>query len=124
MTRIDAVSVPSAPVALRPREEEPVDRRPAVETVIDEAVKAAAQSHALEMAADSRAREIAARLAGEAPRPDAKLEVVDDADAGLFVYRTVDRRTGEVLRQWPIEEVLRLRSYLRELEGLIVDQRV
>jgi uncharacterized FlaG/YvyC family protein len=38
----------------------------------------------------------------------------DDA-AGILVYRTVDKVTGEVVRQFPDEMVLKLKAYVREM---------
>lgn len=44
-----------------------------------------------------------------APEPDLRL-VIEEGQAGVFVYKTIDRRTGEVVLQLPREEVLRLRD--------------
>lgn len=44
-----------------------------------------------------------------APEPDLRL-VIEEGQAGVFVYKTIDRRTGEVVLQLPREEVLRLRE--------------
>ncbi|HYF21852.1 MAG TPA: hypothetical protein VD929_00495 [Caulobacteraceae bacterium] len=41
---------------------------------------------------------------------DYRLVIEEDPEAGTFVYKTLDRRTGEVVRQAPREEVLRLRE--------------
>ena len=38
----------------------------------------------------------------------------DDA-AGMLVYRTVDKVTGEVVRQFPDEMILKLKAYAREM---------
>ncbi len=35
----------------------------------------------------------------------------------------MDRETGEVRNQWPAEELLKFREYLRGLEGVLVDLR-
>ena len=43
-----------------------------------------------------------------APQPDLRLVIEDQA--GAFVYKTIDRRTGEVVLQLPREEVLRMRE--------------
>jgi flagellar protein FlaG len=43
------------------------------------------------------------------PEPDLRL-VIEEGQAGSFVYKTIDRRTGEVILQLPREEVLRMRD--------------
>jgi flagellar protein FlaG len=44
---------------------------------------------------------------------DFRLVIEEDPETGTFVYKTLDRRTGEVVNQFPREQVLRL----RETEG-------
>jgi flagellar protein FlaG len=39
--------------------------------------------------------------------------VIEEDSAGSFVYKTLDRRTGEVVNQFPREQMLRL----KEAEG-------
>jgi flagellar protein FlaG len=39
--------------------------------------------------------------------------VIEEDPSGSFIYKTLDRRTGEVVNQFPREQVLRL----RETEG-------
>jgi flagellar protein FlaG len=41
---------------------------------------------------------------------DLRLEIVEDQATGTYVYKTVNRRTGEVVQQLPREEILRLRD--------------
>jgi len=57
--------------------------------------------------------------------PDnSKLQISQDKDTGTFVYRSIDPSTGEVIRQWPPEQLLKLRESLRQMDGMIVDQHV
>jgi uncharacterized FlaG/YvyC family protein len=51
-----------------------------------------------------------------------RLRIEHDAGSGNYVYKGIDRETGEVKRQWPAEEILRLHAFLRELDGLVVDK--
>lgn len=51
-----------------------------------------------------------------------KLSIDVDNDSGLFVYKGVDKQSGEVVSQFPAEEVLALIAYYREAEGLVIDQ--
>jgi flagellar protein FlaG len=41
---------------------------------------------------------------------DLRLEIEEDQASGTYVYKTIDRRTGEVVQQFPREEILRLRQ--------------
>ena len=52
---------------------------------------------------------------------DTKLSIDRDEDTGLFIYRTVDRRSGEVVRQFPPEDILKYIVSVRKAEGLVVD---
>jgi hypothetical protein len=63
----------------------------------------------------------------EAPRPiepvvlvepSTRLTITKDEAANAFVYRSISAETGEVLWQYPVEQVLRMAHRLRELEGL------
>ena len=55
---------------------------------------------------------------------NSKLQIEQDKETGTFIYRSVDPETGEVLRQWPPEQLLKLREHLSELEGMFVDTQV
>lgn len=56
--------------------------------------------------------------------PDSRLQIDRDDVSGLFIYRSIDRRSGEVLKQYPTEEMLKFISYYREREGLVLDDNV
>ena len=53
-----------------------------------------------------------ARTAGPPPQEQADLRLIIEHDraAQTYVYKTVDRRTGEVVSQIPREEVLQMRE--------------
>lgn len=55
------------------------------------------------------------------PQPD--LRLVIEEEHGAFVYKTIDRRTGEVVQQLPREDLLRLKSELEYLPGMVIDAR-
>lgn len=48
-------------------------------------------------------------------RESLQRRIEKDEAAGLLVYRTVDKETGEVVRQFPDEMVLKLKAYAREM---------
>jgi len=62
-----------------------------------------------------------------AVQPSTHLTIAKDEAANTFVYRSIDSKTGDVVWQYPVEQVLRMAHTLRELEGLDehkVDQKV
>ncbi|CAN5142632.1 flagellar protein FlaG [soil metagenome] len=47
----------------------------------------------------------------EGPQPgDLRLVIEEDAKTGTYIYKTVDRRTGDILQQFPREDVLRFKQ--------------
>lgn len=50
------------------------------------------------------------RSAPNSEQADLRLIIEEDPNHGLYVYKTVDRRTGEVVSQIPREELLKLRD--------------
>jgi flagellar protein FlaG len=55
-------------------------------------------------------------------QPGTRLTITKDEAANTFVYRSINRDTGEVMWQYPVEQVLRMAHRLRELEGLDAHQ--
>ena len=55
--------------------------------------------------------------------PKGRFSIDQDSDSGRFVYRLINSDTGEVLKQFPGDYVLRRVAYYRELEGLAVDSQ-
>ena len=58
-----------------------------------------------------------------ADQPDVRLIIEEDAQTGAFVYKTMDRRTGQVIQQFPREEILRLKQEEEYVAGTVVDAR-
>ncbi len=47
----------------------------------------------------------------DGPQPgDLRLVIEQDSKTGTYIYKTVDRRTGDILQQFPREEVLRFKQ--------------
>lgn len=61
-------------------------------------------------------------LPNEDSVPNTKLRIDRDESSGNFIYQSVDEISGEVIRQFPSEEILKVLSFYRELEGLAVDE--
>jgi flagellar protein FlaG len=50
-----------------------------------------------------------------------RLVIEEDQASGLFVYKTINRLTGEVLQQFPRAEVLKLREEAQYAAGSVID---
>ena len=65
---------------------------------------------------------------GPAPAPvvpstdpvDLRLIIEEDKASGSYIYKTVNRVTGEVIQQLPREEVLRMRDGSSYVAGVVV----
>ena len=51
---------------------------------------------------------------------DYRLVIEQDKDTGSYVYKTLDRTTGEVVRQLPREEMLRLKESPAYVAGQVI----
>lgn len=54
---------------------------------------------------------------------DLRLIIEEDKATGAFVYKTLDRRTGEIVKQLPREEVLRLKDDAEYVPGDVTETR-
>jgi flagellar protein FlaG len=54
------------------------------------------------------------------PALDLRLVIEEDQGSGSFVYKTINRRTGEVVSSFPRAELLRLRAEARYAAGSVV----
>lgn len=54
---------------------------------------------------------------------DLRLIIEEDPATGSYIYKTLDRRTGEVVHQFPIEKVLRLKDGEDYSAGAIITAR-
>jgi flagellar protein FlaG len=61
----------------------------------------------------------AASVSGPDPA-DMRLVIEEDKASGSYVYKTIDRVTGEVIQQLPREQVLQLRDELSYEAGKVV----
>jgi flagellar protein FlaG len=51
---------------------------------------------------------------------DYRLVIERDEGTGSYIYKTLDRSTGEVINQFPREEVLRLRDHPAYFAGQVI----
>jgi flagellar protein FlaG len=62
------------------------------------------------------------RVEATGPQPgDLRLVIEQDEDTKQFIYKTVDRRTGETLQVLPREDVLKLRHAAGYGPGAVFD---
>lgn len=70
------------------------------------------------------AEKVQASGEGSKPAPVADLRlVIEEVGTGRFVYKTVDRQTGEVISQLPREELVKLAADEDYQAGQIVSSR-
>lgn len=55
---------------------------------------------------------------------DLRLVIEEDRASGMFVYKTIDRRTGDVVLQLPREEVIRMHASGDYGAGAIIKAKV
>ena len=58
-----------------------------------------------------------------AAQSDLRLVIEEDETNGTYVYKTVDRLTGEVVAQIPREDVLRMRREQEYAAGAVIRAR-
>lgn len=56
--------------------------------------------------------------------PQTRLVIEVDPDTRRFIYKSVDARSGELVRQWPAEQILGMIKVMRSLSGIAVDGKV
>ena len=59
--------------------------------------------------------------AAQTPDPvDLRLVIEEDQASGSYIYKTVNRRTGEVIQQLPRAEILRMREETSYAAGAVI----
>lgn len=74
--------------------------------------------------ASSGSSGLQSRLAQEAERVSRYRLVIEEGPSGSFIYKTLDRLTGEVVRQLPREEVVEMMENRDYASGSIIDTAV
>lgn len=67
--------------------------------------------------------EVALPLKPRVDQANLRLVIEQDPDSGSFVYKTINRETGEVVLQLPRDELLRLRDHVDYHPGVVVDDQ-
>jgi flagellar protein FlaG len=63
------------------------------------------------------------RSAPVSPQADLRLVIEEDPKSGSYVYKTLNRRTGEVVQQLPIEDILKLRRAETYQAGAVINAK-
>ncbi|WP_309645851.1 flagellar protein FlaG [Phenylobacterium sp.] len=63
---------------------------------------------------------VAAKAPVETGPDAADLRLVIEEGGGSYVYKTIDRRTGEVVAQFPREEILKMREETAYEAGAVI----
>ncbi len=71
----------------------------------------------------ARVSETLEQLLPEA-RPNTRLRINVDADTGRFIYQSIDTESGEVVAQFPPEQLLELLKAQSEILGVFLDGEV
>ena len=56
-------------------------------------------------------------------QPDLRLVIEEDEASGSFIYKTLDRRTGKIIQQFPRDEILRLQEEPAYQPGSVIRTR-
>ncbi len=63
-----------------------------------------------------------------APQPDTssnvQLEITEDKLTNSYIYKFIDKQTGQVIRQWPTEQMVQMRDYFVQQQIQLVDKKV
>lgn len=70
-----------------------------------------------------KAAEVIEGFLSELGSKNTRLQIDLDEDAGVFIYKSVNPETGEVISQFPSDDVVRALTQFRDAEGLVVDKR-
>jgi len=104
-------------------------------SAIDDVKKSASQAQQYQSNADTAMQQqqplereqlekVAQQLQDFMGEMNRSLQFKVDEDSGRDVIKVLDKSTGDVIKQYPSEEVLSLVSKLSETAGLLIDQTV
>lgn len=62
------------------------------------------------------------RIAARTLKVNAQLSIDSDKESGDYIYRLVDKTNGEVIRQYPAEEILEREKALEATQARLLDE--
>ncbi len=70
------------------------------------------------------AESLVGELRAQARKSRSHLRIERDEETGHFRYQSVDTETGEILQEWPREDVRLALETLNQLRGALIDQSI
>lgn len=58
------------------------------------------------------------------PAPEMQLEITRNDAIGAFIYTLIDKKSGEIVRQWPTEQMVKMREYFAAHGLQMLDKNV
>jgi hypothetical protein len=55
--------------------------------------------------------------------PDVRLEITKLKHLNAFVYKLIDKKSGEVVRQWPTQQMVEMKEYLVKQQIQLLDEQ-
>jgi len=118
---------PAAPVARRPAQHAAA---PEDETATDRATAAAPDGRApqaghttsTDNSLEKKLEAVLKEVLGD-DFSSRRLSIAQDETTGRFVYRVIDVNTGEVIRQYPPDEILKIVAQIQQASGLVLDEK-
>ena len=97
-----------------------------IQNAISEREALRARREALELDEDSdplqqAATAISNLIPEEEIIENSSLRIEQDEATGRFIYQSIDNVSGEVLRQFPPEQILEFLAFYRDPEGIVLD---
>lgn len=54
---------------------------------------------------------------------DVRLEITKLKHVTGYIYKLIDKQSGEIVRQWPTEQMVKMREYLAEQQIQLLDEK-
>jgi hypothetical protein len=58
------------------------------------------------------------------PAREMQLEITRNDAIGAFIYTLIDKKSGEIVRQWPTEQMVKMREYFAERGLQMLDKTI
>ena len=113
---IEPVAPQAQPVAPPAAQGSSAGTSPVGSVIVSNAVAPPADSDSAKALEDALNERIARMLS-----TNIRLQIDKDRDTGHFVYKAINIDTGELHRQFPAEDILRMLAFFKELDGILYD---
>ena len=114
VTSIDPIASPPQPVAQPAAQDASGGAKAVASVTISDSVTPPLDSDSAKALEEALNERIARLLS-----TNIRLQIDKDRDTGHFVYKSIDTKTGELHRQFPAADILRMLAFFKELDGLL-----